>query len=64
MVPNKRQLFIAVSDWGSYLGSHFSTVFFVGSYFELVHVAPLKSQFIVCFLFLFDRSALINYVEL
>ena len=24
MVPNERQLFIVVSDWGSYLGSHFS----------------------------------------
>ena len=23
MVPNQRQLFIVVSDWGSYLGSHF-----------------------------------------
>ena len=26
MVPNQRQLFIVVSDWGSYLGSHFPTV--------------------------------------
>ena len=26
MVPNQRQLFIVVSDWGSYLGSHFLTV--------------------------------------
>jgi hypothetical protein len=24
MVPNQRQLFIVVSDWGSYLGSPFS----------------------------------------
>jgi hypothetical protein len=24
MVPNQRQLFIVVSDWGSYLGSLFS----------------------------------------
>ena len=23
MVPNQRQLFIVISDWGSYLGSHF-----------------------------------------
>jgi hypothetical protein len=23
MVPNQRQLFIVVSDWGLYLGSHF-----------------------------------------
>ena len=30
MVPNQRQLFIVVSDWGSYLGSHFPLVF-VGS---------------------------------
>ena len=30
MVPNQRQLFIVVSDWGSYLGSHFPFVF-VGS---------------------------------
>ena len=26
MVPNQRQLFIVVSDWGSYLGSHFPIV--------------------------------------
>ena len=26
MVPNQRQLFIVVSDWGSYLGSHFPMV--------------------------------------
>ena len=25
MVPNQRQLFIVVSDWGSYLGRHFCT---------------------------------------
>ena len=30
MVPNQRQLFIVVSDWGSYFGSHFPLVF-VGS---------------------------------
>jgi hypothetical protein len=27
MVPNQKQLFIVVSDCGSYLGSHFPTVF-------------------------------------
>jgi hypothetical protein len=27
MVPNQRQLIIVVSDWGSYLGSHFPWVF-------------------------------------
>ena len=27
MVPYQRQLFIVVSDWGSYLGSHFPTGF-------------------------------------
>jgi hypothetical protein len=27
MVANQRQLFIVVSDWGSYLNSHFPTVF-------------------------------------
>ena len=27
MVPNQRQLIIVVSDWGSYLGNHFPTVF-------------------------------------
>ena len=26
MVPNQRQLFIIVSDWGSYLSSHFPFV--------------------------------------
>ena len=26
MVPNQRQLFIIVSDWGSYLGCHFPNV--------------------------------------
>ena len=31
MVTNQRQLFIVVSDWGSYLGSHFPLVF-VGSW--------------------------------
>jgi hypothetical protein len=30
MVPNQKQLFIVVSDMGSYLGSHFPLVF-VGS---------------------------------
>ena len=25
MVPNQRQLFIVLSDWGSYLGSQFSS---------------------------------------
>ena len=27
LVPNQRQLFIVVSDWGPYLGSHIPWVF-------------------------------------
>ena len=55
MVPNQRQLFIVVSDWGSYLGSHFSPLLVVGSCLQLgacVHT----SSFTFCLVVLVSFS--------
>jgi hypothetical protein len=57
MLPNQRQLFIVVYDWGSYLGSHFPIVF-VGSCLQLVacvHTSSFTFRLCVCaLLFLFE----------
>ena len=46
MVPNQRQLFIVVSDWGSYFGSHFPLVF-VGTC--LCASAPVSTRVVLLF---------------
>ena len=51
MVPNQRQLFIVVSDWGSYLGSHFPLVF-VGSCLCVVVCIASLFVLLVCSVFI------------
>ena len=60
MVPNQRQLFIVVSDWGSYLGCHFH-VGFVGYCLCVVacqHSCYMASRSFCSFVSLFDVSLL------
>ena len=51
MAPNQRQLFIVVSDWGSYLGSHFHMVIRGILSTDSCLCAPVASRFVCACLF-------------
>ena len=65
MVPNQRQLFIIVSDWGSYLGSHFPNLCcgILSMYSCLSAHQQLHVQF-GCLLFCSVSFSFLKYVEL
>ena len=63
MVTNQRQLFSVVSDWGSYLGSYFPTVFFVGSCLCVVASEHSIASRVVCSLLFFVRFTYNKNVE-
>jgi hypothetical protein len=50
MVPNQRQLFIVVSDWGSHLGSHFPTGFCGIMFFVLMPVSSTERHVLLLFI--------------
>ena len=63
MVHNQRQLFIIVSDWGSYLGSHFPHCDSWDLDYVMLPIALLASWFGCALLFYLVSFDLLKYVE-